>query len=217
MNKDKFLRTLDSLQHKNRALLVACALLVVLNVSNTVSLQRARTQMQTVIVPIGGGVGMTVGDGKASPEYIRHMARYVSNMIGTYTAATARPQLEELLHLFAPESVGKAQVEFERISGQIERFPSIASVMRWSGDESLKITPETIQIHAIKDRLVSGAVSQSVQMTYCIDYRIDDSRFWVLSIREETAPTTDVCFQPQQPADALANEKSGGNSNASSS
>jgi hypothetical protein len=205
MNKDKFLGKVDQLQMKNRLLVVAFGILLILNISNTVSLQRARTQMQTVIVPVGGGAGMTVGDGKASHEYVRQMSRYLTSMLGTYTAATARPQLQEVLGVFAPEVVGKAQVEFERIAVQIERFPSIASVLRWSGDEALKISPNVIQVHAIKDRLVSGNVSESTQMTYCIDYRIDESRFWVLGIREETAPTTDVCFQPG--AGTMANEE----------
>lgn len=200
MNKDKFLGVIDQLQMKNRLLVVAAGILLILNINNTVSLQRARTQMQTVIVPVGGGAGMTVGDGKASHEYTRQMARYITSQIGTYTAATARPQLQELLGLFAPEVTGKAQVEFERIAVQIERFPSIASVMRWSGEEALKVSPNMIQVHAIKDRLVSGAATESVQMTYCIEYRIDESRLWILGIREETAPASDVCFAP--PAEA---------------
>jgi type IV conjugative transfer system protein TraE len=205
MNKDKFLGAIDHLQMKNRLLIVGFAVLLVLNSCNTLSLQRARTQMQTVIVPVGGGAGMTVGDGKASHEYVRQMARYLTSMLGTYTSATARLQLQEVLGLFAPEVVGKAQVEFERIAVQIERFPSIASVIRWSGDEALKISPNVIQIHAIKDRLVSGNVTESTQMTYCIEYRIDEARFWVLGIREETAPTTDVCFQTS--AGTLASEE----------
>lgn len=200
MNKDKFLGKVDQLQMKNRLLMVAFVILFTMNACNTVSLQRSRTQMQTVIVPVGGGAGMTVGQGKASHEYMRQMARYITSQIGTYTAATARPQLQELLTLFAPEVVGKAQVEFERIAVQVERFPSIASVMRWSGDEALKVSPNFIQVHAIKDRLVSGSSTESTQMTYCIEYRIDEARLWILGIREETAPATDVCFVPKADA-----------------
>jgi hypothetical protein len=200
MNKDKFLGAIDHLQMKNRALFVAAIVLLALNVNNTIALQRARTQTQTVIVPVGGGIGMAVGNGKASDEYMRQMARYITSQIGTYTAATARPQLQELLSLFAPEVVGKAQVEFERIAVQVERFPSIASVMRWSGDEALKVSPNFIQVHAIKDRLVSGASTESTQMTYCIEYRIEEARLWILGIREESVPAADVCFLPRESA-----------------
>src|SRR5262245_40731482 len=139
MTKAHFLSLLDAAQAKNRLLVFAFLVLLALNIVNTVSLQRARTLMQTVIVPVGGGVGMSVGHGRASPEYLRHMARYVTQMVGTWTASSARPQLQELLALFAPEVVGRAQGEFETMAAQIERFPSISSVMRWQGDQALRV------------------------------------------------------------------------------
>lgn len=196
MNRSVFLSALDALQAKNRLLTVGLVALLALNIVNTISLQRARTLTQTVIVPIGGGSGMSVGHGKASTEYLRHMARYVTQMVGTYTASTARPQLQELLGLFAPEVVGKAQGEFERMAIQIERFPSIASVLRWQGDEALRVKPGLIQVTAAKDRLVNGSISATTPISLCIEYRIDESRFWVLTLREVEGQGTDQCFQP---------------------
>ena len=194
MLKVHFLSTLDALQAKNRLLTAAFLILLALNIVNTISLQRARTLTQTVIVPIGGGQGMSVGHGKASDEYLRHMARYVTQMVGTYTASTARPQLQELLGIFAPEVVGRAQSEFEKMAVQIERFPSIASVMRWQGDEALRVRPGLIQVVAAKDRLVNGSVSATTPIHYCIQYRIDESRFWVLGLKEIEGPGVDRCF-----------------------
>jgi hypothetical protein len=194
MLKAHFLSTLDALQAKNRLLTAAFLILLALNIVNTISLQRARTLTQTVIVPIGGGQGMSVGHGKASDEYLRHMARYVTQMVGTYTASTARPQLQELLGIFAPEVVGRAQSEFEKMAVQIERFPSIASVMRWQGDEALRVRPGLIQVVAAKDRLVNGSVSATTPIHYCIAYRIDESRFWVLGLKEIEGPGAERCF-----------------------
>jgi len=199
MNKSHFLSALDAAQAKNRLLIFAFLILLALNVVNTVSLQRARTLTQTVIVPIGGGEGMSVGHGRASPEYLRHMARYVTQMVGTWSASSARPQLQELLGLFAPEVVGRAQGEFEKMAVQIERFPSISSVMRWQGEEALRVRPGLIQVAAAKDRLVNGSVSETTPIHYCIDYRIDESRFWVLGLREVEGPGIDRCFIPAQP------------------
>lgn len=194
MNKVFFLSKLDALQARNRLLTTAFLILLVLNVMNTVSLQRARTMTQTVIVPVGGGDGMSVGHGKASPEYMRHMARYVTQMVGTWSASSARPQLQEVLGLFAPEVVGKAQGEFEKMAVQIERFPSISSVMRWQGQEALRVKPGLIQVSAAKDRLVNGNVSETMPIHYCIEYRIDESRFWVLGLKEIEGPGIDRCF-----------------------
>lgn len=194
MLKAQFLSTLDALQARNRLLTAAFLILLALNIVNTISLQRARTLTQTVIVPIGGGQGMSVGHGKASDEYLRHMARYVTQMVGTYTASTARPQLQELLAIFAPEVVGKAQGEFEKMALQIERFPSIASVMRWQGEQALRVKPGLLQVAAAKDRLVNGSVSATTALHYCIEYRIDESRFWVLGLKEIEGPGVDRCF-----------------------
>jgi hypothetical protein len=125
-------------------------------------------------------------------------------MVGTYTAGTARPQLQELLGIFAPEVVGKAQVEFEKMAVQIERFPSISSVMRWQGEEALRVGPGLIQVTAAKDRLVNGSVSATTALHYCIEYRIDESRFWVLGLREIEGSGVDLCFLPPQPDEASA-------------
>ena len=204
MTKTHFLSALDAAQAKNRLLIAAFLILLALNVMNTVSLQRARTTTQTVIVPIGGGTGMTVGHGKASLEYLRYMARYVTQMVGTYTASTARPQLQELLGIFAPDVVGKAQGEFEKMAVQIERFPSISSVMRWQGDEALRVGPGLIQVAAAKDRLVNGSVSATTALHYCIEYRIDESRFWVVGLREIEGSGVDLCFIPAKQEAATA-------------
>lgn len=204
MNKVFFLSKLDALQARNRLLTTAFLILLVLNVMNTVSLQRARTMTQTVIVPVGGGDGMSVGHGKASPQYLRHMARYVTQMVGTWSASSARPQLQEVLGLFAPEVVGKAQSEFEKMAVQIERFPSISSVMRWQGAEALRVKPGLIQVSAAKDRLVNGNVSETTPIHYCIEFRIDESRFWVLGLKEIEGPGIDRCF-----TDAAAKQGAG--------
>lgn len=198
MMKTAFLARLDAAQARNRLLTFAFLILLLITVVNTVSLQRARTLTQTVIVPVGGGEGMTVGHGRASPEYLRHMARYVTQMVGTWSASSARPQLQELLALFAPEVVGKAQAEFEKMAVQIERFPSISSVMRWQGDEALRFKPGLIQVSAVKDRLVSGGVSETTPLHYCIEYRIDESRFWILGLRELEGQGVDRCFVGEQ-------------------
>lgn len=197
MKAQDYLATLDNLKNGNRLLLLALLMMVVFNAMNWFSLTRARNSLQTVIVPIGGGVGMTVGNGKASPEYLRTMARYVTNAIGSYTAGTARAQLQELLSLFAPEVVGQAQVEFERLASQIERFPSIASSIRWQGEEALKVQANQLQVHVAKDRLVNGNTTETKTSFYCIKYRIDDARFWIVSIQEREGNGIDLCFLPE--------------------
>ena len=191
---------MDDLLARNRLLGMALILMLVWNLMNWTSLFRARSEMQTVIVPIGGGTGMTVGNGKASEKYMREMARYITWMLGDYTAGTIRPQLQELLGLFPADRVGQVQVEFDRLANEIERYPSISSVLHWSGDKPLKYTSELIQVHAIKERLVNGAVSESKTVSYCIRYRIDAARFSVLSVIEKEGTGEDLCMVDSKPA-----------------
>ena len=202
MDGNAYLNRLDELLARNRLLGLALIVLLAWNAMNWLALFHARAEMQTVIVPVGGGTGMTVGNGKASERYIREMSRYVTWMLGNYTAATIRPQLQELLELFPGDRVGQVQVEFEHLSTEIERYPSISSVMRWSGDKPLKFTSELIQVHATKDRLVNGSVSESKSVFYCIPYRIEAGRFWVLSVEEREGNGEDLCMVDSKPTPA---------------
>ena len=202
MDGNAYLNRLDELLARNRLLGLALIVLLAWNAMNWLALFHARSEMQTVIVPVGGGTGMTVGNGKASERYIREMSRYVTWMLGNYTAATMRPQLQELLELFPGDRVGQVQVEFEHLATEIERYPSISSVMRWSGDKPLKFTSELIQVHATKDRLVNGSVSESKSVFYCIPYRIDAGRFWVVSVEEREGNGEDLCMVDGKPTPA---------------
>jgi len=202
MDGNTLIGRMDDLLARNRLLGIALLVMLAWNLMNWTAMFRARTDMQTVIVPIGGGTGMTVGNGKASEAYIREMARYVTWMVGDYTSATIRLQLQELLGLFPSDRIGEVQVDFERLANEIERYPSISSVMHWSGEKPLKYTKDLIQVHAIKDRLVNGAVSQSKSVYYCIRYRINASQFSVLSVVEKEGTGEDLCMADGKPATA---------------
>jgi type IV conjugative transfer system protein TraE len=199
MDGRAYLDRLDDLLARNRLLGIALIVLLAWNLMNWTAMFRARTQMQTVIVPIGGGTGMTVGNGHASEAYVREMARYVTWMVGDYTAATIRAQLQELLGLFPADRIGQVQVEFERLATEIERYPSISSVMHWSGEKPLKYTADLIQVHATKDRLVNGTAAASKNIFYCIGYRIEAARFWVLSVEEKEGNGEDLCLVDSKP------------------
>jgi hypothetical protein len=203
MDGNTLVARMDDLLARNRLLGIALGVMLFWNLMNWTAMFRARTEMQTVIVPIGGGAGMTVGNGKASEAYIREMARYVTWMVGDYTSATIRLQLQELLALFPSDRIGEVQVDFERLASEIERYPSISSVMHWSGDKPLKYTKELIQVHATKDRLVNGALSESKSIFYCIRYRINASQFSVLSVVEKEGTGEDLCMADGKPVAAV--------------
>jgi hypothetical protein len=193
---------MDDLLARNRLLGLALIAMLAWNLMNWTAMFRARTEMQTLVVPIGGGTGMTVGDGKASEAYMREMSRYVTWMLGDYTAGNIRAQLQELLRLFPTDRVGDVQSEFDRLATEIERYPSISSVMHWTGEKPLKYTKDLIQVHALKSRLVNGAITEAKSTFYCIHYRIDAATFWIMSVAEKEGTGEDLCMYDGKPAAA---------------
>ena len=194
---------MDDLLARNRLLGLALIAMLVWNLMNWTAMFRARHEMQTLVVPIGGGTGMSVGDGRASEAYMREMARYVTWMLGDYTAGNIRAQMQELLRLFPSDRVADVQSEFDRLSTEIERYPSISSVMHWTGEKPLKYTKDLIQVHALKSRLVNGAITEAKSTFYCIHYRIDAATFWILSVAEKEGTGEDLCMYDSKSA-ALA-------------
>jgi TraE protein len=191
---------MDDLLARNRLLGLALIAMLVWNLMNWTAMFRARNEMQTLVVPIGGGTGMTVGDGKASEAYMREMSRYITWMLGDYTAGNIRAQLQELLRLFPSDRVSDVQSEFYRLATEIERYPSISSVMHWTGEKPLKYTKDLIQVHALKSRLVNGAITEAKSTFYCIHYRIDAATFWIMSVAEKEGTGEDLCMYDGKPA-----------------
>jgi len=190
----KYLKGLDALTKHNRILGIGLLLMFAWNIYNMTMIRAAQTHQQVALVPVAGSVDMWVGGGKASPEYLRQMARLIVGAVGNYTAASIRPQLMELLAFFPPDRVGSAQVEFTQLADDIERYPSISSVVRLSGKDPIKYTPTMLQVRVIKDRLVNGNVTESRQSHYCITYRVEETRFWVEGILEKEGTGEDLCF-----------------------
>lgn len=205
MIRKPYVAKLDNLLQNNRLLGFALVIMLVWNVWNSIAYSRMQQATQVVLVPPGGASGMMIGNGGANDQYIRSVARYVTSLTGTYSAASIRDQLQELLLLFHPERVGSAQNDFQKLWTQIERYPSISSIARWTGGkDGLKYTKDLIQVRTLKDRLVNGSVSESNQVFYCIQYKIEGARFWVMSIKEKEGKGDDLCILENATAVAAA-------------
>ena len=51
-----------------------------------------------------------------------------------------------------------------------------------------------LQVRAQKERLVNGMVTERNQIYYCLSYRIEDSRFWLVNIAEKEGNSVDPCM-----------------------
>jgi len=179
----KYLSKIDGLLKQNRLLGIVIVLMIIWNLSNWIMASGMQSRTQVVIMPIGLEA-MQIGNGRASENYLRRMARYITTMIGTYTASTARNQFMELLDLFDPKRLILAKEMFEKIAMEIERFPSISSHINWSGHHPIRYNDKLLQVSVMKDRLVNGVITNSSPSVYCIHYEVVGTRFSILNISE---------------------------------
>lgn len=170
---------------EDRALLKFAVIgLAIVAAFNWSSNQDARNSQRVLMVPLVAGNDLWITGGDASQTYLRGMSRYLTQLLGTYTAATARSQFEELARLVHPESMEAMRVQLSKAADTIERFPSITSVFYLTGREPIIREGDQLFIQGLKKRITSGQETQSNKITYVVDFRIQDGRFWILSIDE---------------------------------
>lgn len=171
---------------ENRLLKIGFGALLIMSIGNWHAINSAVDNQRVVIVPVSSTGELWISGGEASLPYLRQMARYLTGMVLNYTAATARAQFEEILTLYTPGSYATAKVSFEKLSDQIERHPTVSSRATWVTNQPLKIDEknEILSISVMKERIVSGDVTQSERRIIEIDYDIVDGRFVIESIQE---------------------------------
>lgn len=184
MIKKLFLQKSSNLFAENRLLKMGFVCVLAITIINWYDNKSARDEIRTLIIPAGSGGNIEIGYGTASNDYLINMARLIIHLSGDYTASTARTQFEELLKLFAPETMGEAQKRFMDEAKEIERFSSVASTVYWAGDNAMQVTANTITVRAVKVRYINGNAVRSENMKYKIAYVIRAGRFYILSFEE---------------------------------
>lgn len=182
MKFELFKQQTSNLFAENRLLKFGFVVLLMISGYNATAIRNVQKDVRTVIVPVGASGTLEVAGASASDDYLLSMARYVTNMVGNYTATSARDQFEELLKLFAPETYGEARDHFMSLADKIEKYPTIASMMVWEGKTALKAADGVMQIGTQKHRLVEGKTTKTDRVVYEIRYEIRNGRFYILSI-----------------------------------
>ena len=177
-----FLDGRSNLFAENRLLKAGFVVLLVMQVLSWSQLRTLASQQRETLIPLTYAGPMQISVSSAGDEYLLGMTRHVLDLVGNYTAATARKQFSELLRLFPPETYGEAEGNFKRLADMIERYSTVASRVTMVGDP--KTDGSTIVVQAIKERLVNGVPTTHIETRFQITYAIRNGRFWVLSIDE---------------------------------
>ncbi|MEJ2743455.1 MAG: TraE/TraK family type IV conjugative transfer system protein [Gammaproteobacteria bacterium] len=184
MNLKLYQQKSANLFAENRLLKFGFVTTLVMSLSNWHAINRAVDTQRVVLMPVPARGSLWITGTEASADYLRHMARHITNMMGNYTASTARRQFEELLPFYAPESYAAAKTGFESLADQIERYPTVSSRMVWVGDAPLTVDQQTLTVRVKKERLVNGDVTRSDDKTWVIRYRIEDGLFQIIALEE---------------------------------
>jgi conjugal transfer pilus assembly protein TraE len=111
------------------------------------------------------------------------MSRRIITLATTYSPPTARAQFEDLLYYFAPESYPDASKLWYSLAGRIEES-QVSSVFYL---EKIKLIDNMIEIFGNLKQLAGDTLLENTSKTYLLNYRLQDGRFYVVSLKEKTA------------------------------
>ena len=180
-----FVQDSSNVYAENRLLKLGFICVVLFSGFQAYSIHGSLEEQKTHIVPIGGQGDFVISGTTASDDYLRSMGRYIVHMAGDLSAASARRQLNELLTLVHPDKYSEYRDLFTKLATGIERYPTVSYVVNWRGNQDIKkVGDNTLQVSAVKRRIVGDSVTRTENITYEIRYSITQGRFWLHGIKE---------------------------------
>lgn len=162
-------------------------LIVVLGLTvafNSFMVYRAVKYQRVVLIPPKLTGTIEFVQGKPTEKYLRDMGQRIVNLAATYSPATARAQFEDLLFHFAPESYPEASENWYSLAGRIED----SQVSSAYYPEKITIHDKTIEVFGALKQFTGKTPLENTTRTYLINYRVQDGRFYVVSLKEKVAP-----------------------------
>jgi conjugal transfer pilus assembly protein TraE len=168
---------------ENRLLKFVIVVLALTVCFNSLMVYRAVKYQRTVLIPPKMTGTVEFVQGKPTDSYIRDMSRRIVTLATTYSPPTARAQFEDLLYYFAPESYPDASKLWYSLAGRIEES-QVSSVFYL---EKIKLIDNMIEIFGNLKQLAGDTLLENTSKTYLLNYRLQDGRFYVVSLKEKTA------------------------------
>ena len=178
-----FLQKASNLYAENRLLKFVTACLSMAVIVNSFMVYRAVKYQRVVLIPPKMTGTVEFVRGKPTDNYIRDMSRRIVNLAATYSPPTARAQFEELLAYYAPESYPQASNSWYSLAGRIEEA-KVSTVFYLEKIQLKKNS--TIEVFGKTMQFATNVPIENKSTTYLINYRIDDGRFYVVSLKEKS-------------------------------
>ena len=184
MRTSVYLQKAGNLFLENRLLKFMIVILAVAVVVNSVLVFRAVKYQRLILIPPTLTGTIEFVQGRPTDRYIRDLVRRIVNLSASYSPATAREQFDELLAFYAPESYPAASTNWYRLASQIEE----AHVSSAFYLERITVTgDDTIEVSGTSHQFTSDTPIETGSDTFLIKYRIQDGRFYLLSLARKDA------------------------------
>lgn len=181
MRISDYLQKSSALFDQNRLLKFCLVCLTIAFCYNSLQVHRAVNYQRTILIPPKLTSEIEFIQGKPTEKYIRDISRIIANLAGTWSPATARENFEELLYYFAPESFPQASERWYSLAGRAEEGLVSSSFYL----EKISFDDSVIELFGQLVQYTGNTPLENTTRTYLVKYRIEQGRFYVLSIQEK--------------------------------
>ena len=183
MKTNIFVQKTSNLFVENRLLKFIIIILSTAVIFNSFMVYRSVKYQRVVLIPPKMTGTIEFVQGKPTDSYLKDMSRRITNLAATYSPPTARSQFEELLFYFAPESYPQASKAWYSLASRVEES-QVSSVFYL---EQIKLGDNFIEVFGNLKQLAGNTQLENTSKTYMINYRLQDGRFYIVSLKEKYA------------------------------
>jgi conjugal transfer pilus assembly protein TraE len=183
MKTSRFLQRSSNLFEENRLLKFIFVVMALAFCFNSVQVNRALNFQRTVLIPPQMTGTIEFVHGQPTESYIKDLSRTLTHLAGTYSPATARSQFDALLRYYHPEAFPAASESWYSLASRAE--DSLVSSVFYLDKITVKENEMAIEVFGALRQWAGKTPLEDTSRTYVIRYRIEDGRFFVLSLLEK--------------------------------
>ena len=181
----RYVQGSSNLFEENRLLTVALVGLFGITAVLGAVIYSSDQKQRTVVVPFGAGGDLYVTGSKPSAAYIRTITRNIVALAGTYSAYSADRQFQELLSIVHPSAYNSMRDSLNSILDELAGNPTLSIATYIRPDQPVQWTDRDILVPIEKVRVIGGVI-RKFRGNLRIRYAIENGRFWLVSLTEES-------------------------------
>lgn len=174
---------LASFKAENRLLKFSVAIIGIAVIVNTFMVFSALNYERVILVPPGLDRQVSLNGKTADEHYLGVFARYVSQMLFSYTPGTVKNQYEEVLLLYSPDDYPKAKANLYQLAESVVELKTSS----FFTPQKISVDKKALQIEVIGARyqFIENRPIDNKMRTYLIDYAFLDGKFAVRGVSEK--------------------------------